>query len=422
VPPTFSALKGMADVLPPASGRFAALVARFAEHAHRAGYGLVLTPVVEDYGLFTRVGESTDIVRKEMYDFETKGGDHVALRPEGTAPVVRAYLEHRPTTPWKAWYVAPNFRYEQPQAGRYRLHHQVGAEAIGSDDPDLDVEVVTLLARFYADLGLRTTTLLLNSLGDATCRPAYRETLVAFLREKARAGHLCGEHAQRFEDNPLRVLDCKKPPCREATKDAPHQVDQLCQPCEAHFARVQAGLTDLGITYTLQPTLVRGLDYYTRTTFEFEAGALQDTQAQVAIGGGGRYDGLAEALGGPPTPGIGFGAGVERILLACDAEGAFPAPEHHPQLEVFVIDTTGGEAARTTVDALRRAGIAADRAYDGRSFKAQMKNALRSGARYAVAIDADRTELRTLTEKGEPEVLDRDPSTLVEHVRKRLSE
>ena len=418
MPPLFSALKGMADVLPPASGRFAALVARFAEHAHRAGYGLVITPVVEDYGLFTRVGESTDIVRKEMYDFETKGGDHVALRPEGTAPVMRAFLEHHPTPPWKAWYVAPNFRYEQPQAGRDRLHHQVGAEAIGSDDPDVDVEIVALLARFYEDLGLRTSKLLLNSLGDATCRPAYRELLVAFLRD--RAGQLCGEHRERFEDNPLRVLDCKKPPCVEATQDAPHQVDVLCEPCTGHFERVRRGLDALGVAYTLQPRLVRGLDYYTRTTFEFEAGALET--AQVAIGGGGRYDGLAEALGGPPTPGIGFGAGVERILLACDAEGVFPAPEHDPQLDVFVLDTTGGEAARDVVDALRRVGIAADRAFDGRSFKAQMKQALRSGARYAVAIEAERVELRTLTEKGEPEVLDRDPSTLVSHVRKRLSE
>jgi len=410
----------MADVLSPESGRFAALVARFAEHAHRAGYGLVITPVVEDYGLFTRVGESTDIVRKEMYDFETKGGDHVALRPEGTAPVMRAYLEHRPTTPWKAWYVAPNFRYEQPQAGRYRLHHQVGAEAIGSDDPDLDVEVIALIARFYEDVGLRTTRLRLNSLGDATCRPAYREQLIAFLRE--RSDQLCGEHKERFEDNPLRVLDCKKLPCIEATKEAPHQVDALCVPCTEHFARVKDGLDALGIAYTLQPRLVRGLDYYTRTTFEFESGALQESQAQVAIGGGGRYDGLAAALGGSPTPGIGFGAGVERILLACDAEGVLPAPEHHPQLDVFVIDTTGGDAARDTVDALRRAGIAADRSFDDRSFKAQMKQALRSGARYAVTIEEERTELRTLIEKGEPEVLDRDPSTLVEHVRKRLSE
>jgi histidyl-tRNA synthetase len=416
VPPTFSALKGMADVLPPASGRFEALVGRFAGHAERAGYGLVVTPVVEDYGLFARVGESTDIVRKEMYDFETKGGDHVALRPEGTAPVMRAYLEHRPTPPWKAWYVAPNFRYEQPQAGRYRLHHQVGAEAIGSDDPDVDVEVIALLMGFYADLGLRTLRLLLNSLGDATCRPAYRDLLLAYLR--THQTELCGEHRDRFEDNPLRVLDCKKPPCIAATADAPHQIDHLCDDCRAHVERVQRGLQAVGVTFTIEPRLVRGLDYYTRTTFEVEAGALD--AAQVAIGGGGRYDGLAEALGGPRTPGIGFGSGIERVLLACDAEGVFPAPEHHPQLDVFVVDTTGGEAARDVADELRRAGIAADRAFDQRSFKAQMKQALRSGARYAVAIDPDRVELRTLTEKGEPEVL--DPSTLVEHVRKRVSE
>ena len=411
----FSALKGMADVLPPASGRFEALVVAFAEHVERAGYGFVITPVVESYGLFTRVGTSTDIVRKEMYDFETKGGDHVALRPEGTAPVVRAYLEHRPTPPFKAWYVAPNFRYEQPQAGRYRLHHQVGIEAIGSDDPDLDVEVIAIESGFYTKLGLEHFTLNLNSLGDAVCRPVYREALVAFL--EARKDDLCGEHRERIAENPLRVLDCKKPPCQAATKDAPHQVDYLCDACKGHFERVQRGLDAVGVRYVLEPRLVRGLDYYTRSTFEFEADALKS--AQIAIGGGGRYDGLAEALGGAPTPGIGFGAGIERILLACDAEGVFTIEENQRAVEVFVIDTTGGELARDVTHELRAAGISADRAFDARSFKAQMKQAMRTGARYAVAIDPDRIELRTLAEKGEPELLRRD--TLVDQVRMRLN-
>jgi histidyl-tRNA synthetase len=417
MPPLFHALKGMADVLPPASARFEALVAHFAEHVERAGYQLVLTPVLESYGLFTRVGESTDIVRKEMYDFETKGGDHVALRPEGTAPVVRAYLEHRPTPPFKAWYVAPNFRYEQPQAGRFRLHHQVGIEAIGSDDADLDVEVIAIQSGFYRRLGLRQFTLNLNSLGDAVCRPTYRDALVAFL--EPRRDQLCGEHRDRIADNPLRVLDCKKPPCVEATRDAPHQVDFLCDECKAHFERVQRGLDAVGVAYTLNPRLVRGLDYYTRSTFEFEADALKS--AQIAIGGGGRYDGLAEALGGPPTPGIGFGAGIERILLACDAEGVFTIEGHDAARapDVFVIDTTGGEVARDITHALRAAGVRADRAFDDRSFKAQMKLAMRSGARFAIAIDPDRIELRTLAEKGEPEQL--TPHTVVDQVRARLN-
>jgi histidyl-tRNA synthetase len=416
VQPSISALKGMSDVLPPESARFETLVAHFAKEAERAGYALIVTPVLEEHALFTRVGESTDIVRKEMYDFETKGGDHVALRPEGTAPVMRAFLGHRPTTPWKTWYVAPNFRYEQPQAGRYRMHHQIGVEAIGTDDPDLDVEVIALLARLFMFLGLTRVRLLLNSLGDGTCRPHYREVLLDFLRP--RSEQLCDEHRTRLEENPLRVLDCKKPACREATKDAPHQIDHLCDPCRAHFARVTDGLAALDIAFTIEPRLVRGLDYYTRTTFEFAADALE--AAQNAIGGGGRYDALAEALGGPHTPGIGFGSGIERVLLACDAEGVFPAPAHAPALDVFVIDTTGGEAARDIADELRRAGIATDRAFDARSFKAQMRQAIRSGARFAIAIEDDGLQLRTLTEKGEPEQLER--TTLVDHVRKRLAE
>ncbi|HVM07051.1 MAG TPA: histidine--tRNA ligase [Acidimicrobiales bacterium] len=418
MPPTFSALKGMADVLPPDSARFEALVAAFANHVQRAGYGLVITPVLESYGLFTRVGESTDIVKKEMYDFETKGGDHVALRPEGTAPVMRAFLEHHPAAPWKAWYVAPNFRYERPQAGRYRLHHQVGIEAIGTDDPDIDVEVVALQAGFYAALGLTQVTLLLNSLGDAQCRPGYREVLLDFLRPKR--DQLCGDHQERFEENPLRVLDCKKPPCRDATADAPNQVDHLCDDCVIHFERVKGGLTALKVDYVLEPRLVRGLDYYTRTTFEFAATSLD--AAQNAIGGGGRYDGLAEAMGGGRTPGIGFGSGIERILLACDAEGVFLAEHVAPALDAFVIDTTGGDMALALTTALRRVGFSADRAFDNRSMKAQLKAADRSGARIALIVGTDEREkeavtLRDMTTKDQELVSLHD---LPEELRKRL--
>jgi len=419
MPPTFSALKGMADVLPPESARFEALVGAFANHVERAGYGLVITPALESYALFTRVGESTDIVKKEMYDFETRGGDHVALRPEGTAPVMRAFLEHRPATPWKAWYVAPNFRYERPQAGRYRLHHQVGIEAIGSDDPDLDVEVVSLQAGFYAALGLSRVTLLLNSLGDATCRPAYRESLLAYLRP--RRDQLCGEHNERLEDNPLRVLDCKKPPCQEATADAPHQVDHLCAECAAHFDRVKGGLTALNVAFEIEPRLVRGLDYYTRTTFEFTASALDS--AQNAVGGGGRYDGLAETMGGPATPGIGFGSGIERILLACDAEGVFAAPATAPALDVFVIDTTGGDMALALSTALRRIGFAVDRAFDKRSMKAQLKAADRSGARFAAIVGEDERANESVTLRDmttHEQELVRLPD-LPDQLRKRLS-
>jgi len=413
--PEFQAPVGTFDVLPPESLRYERLVARFAEHAGRAGFGLVVSPMFEDVGVFTRVGESTDVVRKEMYDFEDKGGRRLALRPEGTAGVVRAFVQHRPPTPFKAWYVAPNFRYERPQKGRFRQHHQLGVEALGSDDPDLDVEVIALAWRFYADLGVARVRLDLTSLGDERCRPAYRDLLLAHLG--SRRDHLCGEHRDGYADNPLRVLDCKKPGCIEATSDAPAQVDHLCDPCQQHFDRVTAGLGALAIPHDLNRRLVRGLDYYTRTTFSFVAEALDSAQNEA--GGGGRYDRLAEMLGGPATPGIGFGLGIERILLVCEAEGVFPTPGHLP-LQVFVIDTTGGEQARDTIDQLRAVGIAADRAYDNRSFKAQLKAALRSGARYALVYEDDGVQLRTLQEKGEPETV--DPGSIVDHVRKRLAE
>ncbi len=376
----YQAPTGTRDILPPESARWQALIAAFAGITGRAGYGLVQGPAFEDLGVFQKVGASTDVVRKEMYDFEDKGGRHLVLRPEGTAGVVRAYVQHRPTTPWKVWYAAPNFRYERPQAGRYRQHHQVGVEALGTDDPDLDVEVISLAADLYAAVGLRRVDLALNSLGDATCRPAYREALSAHLA--ARAGDLCDEHRERWAENPLRVLDCKRPACVAATADAPRTVDHLCDECGGAFERVQVGLGALGIAFTIQPRLVRGLDYYGRTTFEFGATALQS--AQNAVGGGGRYDGLAELLGGPPTPGIGFGAGIERILLACDAEDAFPPPAS--SVDVFVVDVTGGDAARDLTAELRRAGVSADRAFGGRSMKAQMKLADRSGARLALLV------------------------------------
>ena len=237
--PLFRTPKGTHDVLPPESGRWEALVAAFARRADRAGYGLVVSPTFEEVGVFQRLGESTDVVRKEMYEFEDKDARHMALRPEGTAPVVRAYAQHRPPLPFKAWYVAPSFRYERPQAGRYREHHQLGIEVLGTDDPDVDVEVVALAARLFADdLGLTRVTLRLNSLGDAECRPAYREVLVAYLT--AHRSELCDEHRDRIEVNPLRVLDCKRPGCAGVTKDAPRMLDHLCDPCRAHFGRSKA--------------------------------------------------------------------------------------------------------------------------------------------------------------------------------------
>ena len=378
-PRSFQSPTGTRDVLPPESARWRALIARFDGLAGLAGYGLLVSPMFEELGVFQRVGESTDVVRKEMYDFEDKGGRHLALRPEGTASVVRAYIQHRPTPPWKVWYCAPSFRYERPQAGRYRHFSQVGAEALGTEDPAVDAELVILAADAYAGVGLRGVRLLLNSLGDQRCRPAYRSALQEFLRGL----RLDADTRARVERNPLRVLDDKRPEVQEQLHDAPLPGDWLCAECTAHHETVRELLGDAGIAFTDAPSLVRGLDYYTRTTFEFVHDGLG---AQSAVGGGGRYDGLSESIGGPSLPGVGWALGVERTLLTLEAEGvelALPRP-----VDVFAVPV-GEKAARVLfglVTALRRAGVAADIAYGGRGLKGAMKAADRSGAAYAVVV------------------------------------
>ncbi len=373
--------KGMHDVLWPQSARWEQLLARYATVVEGAGYGLTITPLVEHIGIFHRgIGEGSEVVGKEMYVFEDRDGQVMALRPEGTAPVVRAFVQHHPVPPWKAWYAAPSFRHENPQQGRYRQHFQLGVEALGVADADLDVEVVSLAHDFLSGLGLRVVALKLHSMGDGVCKPGYVELLRSFLEE--RADQLCDAHRTRYKENPLRVLDCKNEACRAATEDAPHFLDHLCDPCREHFARVRAGLEAVGVPYVIDHRLVRGFDYYTRTTFEFASGAID--AAQNALGGGGRYDGLAEMLGGDPTPGIGFGIGVERVLLACDAEGVFPVVP--PPLHAYVIDTAAGESAVTLTAELRRAGLRVDRAFDGRSMKSQIKSADRSGALVALVV------------------------------------
>ena len=408
---------GTHDVLWPESTRWETFVAGFAAQVERAGFGLALTPVFEDVRVFRRgIGEGSDLVGKEMYEFSDRGGRRLALRPEGTAPIVRAYVQHRPPLPYKAWYATPSFRYERPQAGRYRQHHQVGVEALGPADPDLDVEVVALADGFFRSLGLARYSLVVNSMGDDRCRPAYVQVLRAVLAE--RRDQLCDEHAERFDANPLRVLDCKREGCRAVTADVPRLADHLCDDCRAHFDRVQEGLTALGVPFELDHRLVRGFDYYTRTTFEFAASALD--AAQNAIGGGGRYDRLVEMLGGPPTPGIGFGIGIERALLACDAEGAFPVDP--PPLDVFVVDVAGGRSARDVTAQLRSAGLRAERAYDGRSMRAQLKAADRSGARMALIVGPGELDSGTVTLRplrgGEQRSVPRD--AVLESVRAEL--
>jgi histidyl-tRNA synthetase len=373
---------GTHDVLPPESERWIDAITTFASRARRFGYGLVVTPIFEHVEVFQRVGASTDIVRKEMYEFDDKGGRHLALRPEGTAPVVRAYVQHRPPVPWKVWYLAPHFRYERPQKGRYRQHWQLGAEVLGVDDPDVDVEVISLAHGFYRDLELTPVRLLLNSMGDAASRPAYVDALRTYLLDHA--GTFGGDFRERVEQNPLRVLDVKNEEWQDVIERAPQLTEYLSDESAAHFERVQQGLDALGIPHELTPRLVRGFDYYTSTTFEFVTDALD--AAQDAVGGGGRYDQLAETMGGVPTPGIGFGIGIERLLLALDAEEHGEDPTARDRLDAFVVDGVGDGSATVLVAELREAGLRADRAYGGRSVKAQWKLADRSGARYGVML------------------------------------
>jgi histidyl-tRNA synthetase len=395
-PSRFRAPIGTHDVLPPESDRWIAVVSTFAERATRYGFGLVLTPIFEHLEVFQRVGESTDVVRKEMYDFEDKGGRRIALRPEGTAPVVRAFVQHRPPVPWKVWYVAPHFRYERPQKGRYRQHWQVGAEVLGVDDPEIDVEVIALAHGFYQALGLRDVNLVINSMGDEHSRPAYIALLSEYLLDHATA--LGDTFRERVEANPLRVLDSKTEDWQDVIERAPQLTEHLSDESRESFETVQRRLDMLGIRYELAPRLVRGFDYYTGTTFEFQSGALD--AAQNAIGGGGRFGKLAEEMGGPPTSGIGFGIGVERVLIACTAEGtATPAAA---RAEIFVVNglaAEGSAEAARLVFELREHGVRAERTYGDRSVKAQFKAADKSGARWTVMLGRDEASRNAVTVK-----------------------
>lgn len=380
---TFRAPKGVPDYLPPDSAGFLAVRSALATPAQLAGYGYVELPVFEEIGLFVRgVGESTDVVSKEMYTFTDRGGRELALRPEGTAGVMRAVIEHRldrAALPVKLWYAGPFFRAERPQHGRYRQLQQVGLEAIGSDDPALDAEVIALADEAFRGIGLSEFTLSLTSLGCHECRPQYRELLQAFLATL----DLDDDTRQRAAVNPLRVLDDKRDSVQRQLGDAPLMVDHLCQSCQDHYDSTRSFLRDAGVTWQEAPRLVRGLDYYTRTTFEFNHPGLG---AQSGIGGGGRYDGLMSVLGGQNLSGIGFGIGTDRTLLAAQAEGLTVGPTN--SCDVFVVPI--GEAARHAAvglsAAFRQAGVRTDIAFGGRGLKAAMKSADRSGARWTVIL------------------------------------
>ena len=377
--------RGTVDLLPPDSEAMLGLYDAAHRIARLYGFRFVETPTFEHTELFARTsGETSDVVTKEMYTFEDKGGRSLTLRPEQTASVVRAYLAHAQELPtaFKAYYVAQQFRHGRPQAGRLREFRQFGIETIGVAAPAADVEIVAVGDRYLRGRGLADLELRMNSIGDGVCRPAYRELLIGYLEPHQE--ELDEDCRVRLRTNPLRVFDCKVDGPTPLVREAPLISDHLCQACAEHFAAVRNGLDALGVAFVHDPRLVRGLDYYTRTTFEFVSGSL--SQAQATVCGGGRYDGLAEVLGGAPTPGVGFALGLDRTLVAIDAEGVERPSERAVACFVVGIGSEAAEVARRVVEGLRTAGIPAEAAYVERPLKAQLKMADRSGAAYAVIL------------------------------------
>jgi histidyl-tRNA synthetase len=377
--------RGTSDILPTEQLYWRFIEQKVVHVCQLYGYERIDTPVFEDTGLFTRgVGEGTDIVEKEMYTFEDRGGNKLTLLPEGTAPVCRAYLEHglhNLPQPVKLYYFVSAFRYERPQAGRYRQHHQFGCEAIGESDPALDAEVIDMAWHFFQSLGLNRLTLLINSIGCKQCRPKYLAILKDYYGKYAQ--NLCADCKVRLERNPLRLLDCKQPSCQQVADAAPRNIDYLCPSCDEHFKRLQKYLDLLGFPFQINPRLVRGLDYYTRTVFEIQP---EEEGSQSTIVGGGRYDDLIEELGGKPTPAVGFATGIERIVRNLKREGiAVPLlPKPHVFL-AFVGDEAGAEAMKLAAK-LRRAGIGVIEAMGSRSLKAQLRQADALGARYTLIV------------------------------------
>jgi len=388
----FEAPRGTHDILPRDQPNWQRVAEEMKRVCALYGYRRIQTPAFEDTELFARTsGKGSDIVQKEMYTFPDRGGRQLTLRPEATAPICRAYLEHglhREPQPQKLYTIAPMYRYDRPQRGRFREHYQLSVEAIGSDDPALDAEVIQLYVELLRRIGVTNYELQLNSIGDSKCRPAYVERLNAWLDDHD--SELDADARAKRETSPLRVFDVKNPSVREALQAAPKIGESLCDECREHFARVREALDAYGVRYTLEPTLVRGLDYYTRTTFQFEDWAIG---AQSTIAGGGRYDGLIEEIGGAPTPGIGFGAGIERLLISME-EAGFEAEQ--PSIDVFFASEDADARARMlpVVAELRRQGLSVDTDYAGRSLKGQLTQAQRLDAATTVIVEGDASVLR----------------------------
>jgi histidyl-tRNA synthetase len=423
----FRAIKGMNDLLPAEARRFE----RVAQAARRVfglhGYGEIETPLVEEAGLFARsIGEETDVVGKEMYIFPDRHGVPLALRPEGTAGAVRAYVQHSPAAadPLTRWYyVGPMFRHERPQKGRQREFHQLGAELFGAAAPEADAELIAMIDALLRELGLDAAKLLVNSIGDDVCRPGYVAALQAYLR--ARKDELCPDCQRRLETNPLRTLDCKVPKDREILAGAPEPRAHLCEPCKVHFETLLGHLDALHVPHTVAPRLVRGLDYYTRTTFEFEAGGELGSQNTVAAGG--RYDKLVELLGGPPTPAVGFAAGIERLVLA---GGTAETPLPGPDLSLVSHGEPAKRACLSLAARARAAGVRAELDLRGGSVKSQLRRADKLGAAFAAVVGdgelaSGRLRLKQMGERGGAKAGDEVETTFEELpalVRRRLGD
>jgi histidyl-tRNA synthetase len=380
--------RGTNDFLPQETEKWQLVEKILREICAEFDYHEIRIPIFEHTELFQRgVGETTDIVEKEMYTFEDRGKRSITLRPEGTASTVRAYLEHKMSAlpqPVKLYYMGPMFRYERPQAGRYRQFHQFGVEVFGSSDPGIDAEVIGLAMVFYQRLGLTGLEVRLNSVGCPKCRPTHRQLLQEFLKQDLE--HLCPDCQGRFNRNPLRILDCKNPQCQKITTDAPTVLSSLCSECADHFTSVKEYLEMAGVKYQIDDRMVRGLDYYTKTAFEI---IVQEIGAQSAICGGGRYDGLVESLGGPPTPGVGFALGLERIFPTLASQGIELSSRKMLDVYLVAIEEKGHKKAFQLLMNLRKMGIKAEKDYMNRSMKAQMKAANRFNVKYVLILGED---------------------------------
>ena len=410
--------KGTKDVLPQESYKWHFVEENIKDVARVFALQEIRTPMFEHTELFLRgVGDTTDIVNKEMYTFDDRGGRSITLKPEGTASVARSFIENnlRETVlPLRCYYETPVFRYERPQAGRLREHHQFGVEVYGAESAAADAEVISIAKMFFDKLGI-APTLYINSIGCKTCRKAYHDALVAYFESKCDC--LCATCKERLTTNPLRILDCKNDKCGEVAKGAPSILDYLCEECNAHFAALRHHLDVLGIAYTVNPTVVRGLDYYTRTVFEFVA---DDIGAKSTVCGGGRYNDLIESIGGKPCPAVGFGMGIERLLLTLDAAGVTIPDTECP--DVYIANMGRDDICRKLVDDCRRAGVSAVTDVMGRSLKAQMKYADKLNARFCVVVGDSEVEsgivkVKNMRAGGEAECA---LSDLIEYMRRRL--